>query len=82
MPTAKNPIRKIPVVNRFRLEQRFIETNTTNIFSQRLRYFARAVIPFQKQVTNKFSKGAFFALQEEIFLNLQNKELLNNKIHR
>jgi hypothetical protein len=74
------PIGKIPLVNRFRLEQRFIETNTSNIFSQRIRYFARAVIPFQKQVNSKFSEGAFFALQNEIFLNLQNKDLLNNKV--
>jgi hypothetical protein len=74
------PIGKIPVVNRFRLEQRFIETNSSNIFSQRLRYFARAVIPFEKQVTGKFTKGVFFALQNEIFLNLQNKDLLNHKV--
>lgn len=74
------PIGKIPLVNRFRLEQRFIETSTTDIFSQRIRYFARAVIPFQKQATNKFSRGAFLALQNEIFLHIQNKDLLNNKL--
>lgn len=74
------PIGKIPLVNRFRLEQRFIETNTDHLFAQRIRYFARAVIPFQKQGKEKFTKGTFFALQNEIFLNLQNKDLLNNKV--
>ena len=74
------PIGKIPLVNRLRLEQRFIETNTSDIFSQRVRYFARAVIPFQKQETNKFGKGAFLALQNEVFLNIQNKNLLNKNI--
>lgn len=74
------PIGKIPLVNRFRLEQRFIERNVDQIFSQRIRYFARAVVPFQKQETPKFTKGTFIALQNEIFLNLQNKDLLNNKV--
>lgn len=74
------PIGKIPLVNRFRLEQRFIERNTDDIFSQRIRYFSRAVIPLHKQEKPKFTKGAFFALQNEIFFNLQNKDLLNNNI--
>lgn len=74
------PIGKIPLVNRFRLEQRFIETNTDDLFAQRIRYFARAVIPFKKQEKEKFTKGTFFALQNEIFLNLQNKDALNNSV--
>jgi hypothetical protein len=70
---------KIPLVNRFRLEQRFIELNSSNVFSQRFRYFIRSVIPVQKQNAKPFSKGMFIALQNEIFLNIQNKEQLNNK---
>lgn len=65
--------------HRFRLEQRFLD-NTTNrndhYFSQRLRYFARAVIPFKKDST--FVKGPFIGLQNEIFVNVQNKEKVNN----
>jgi hypothetical protein len=53
--------------HRFRLEQRFLG-NTTNrtdhYFSQRLRYFARAVVPFKKSET--FTKGAFLGLQNEV----------------
>jgi hypothetical protein len=70
---------KIPLMNRFRLEQRFIELNANDVFSQRFRYFIRSVIPVQKQNVKPFSKGMFIALQNEIFLNIQNKEQLNNK---
>lgn len=72
-------IGKIPLMNRFRLEQRFIELNANDVFSQRFRYFIRSVIPVQKQNVKPFSKGMFIALQNEIFLNIQNKEQLNNK---
>ena len=65
---------KIPLTHRFRLEQRFInQANGDDAFSQRLRYFFRSVIPLQKQNTPAFSKGAFVALQNEVFLNIQNQ---------
>lgn len=70
---------KIPLTHRFRLEQRFIETNADDIFSNRLRYFVRSVIPLKKQ-EDKFNSGLFAALQNEIFLNLQNKDKLNGHI--
>jgi hypothetical protein len=65
--------------NRLRLEQRSIERQAGNIFSQRLRYFARLVVPLSKQKA-AFSRGAFAALQDEIFLNIQNKDKLNNSV--
>jgi hypothetical protein len=65
--------------HRFRLEQRFLG-NTTNkndhYFSQRLRYFARAVVPLKK--TETFNKGVFLGLQNEVFANVQN----NNKVNK
>ncbi|QEK52106.1 DUF2490 domain-containing protein [Pedobacter aquae] len=65
---------KIPLTHRFRLEQRFInQANGDDAFSQRLRYFFRSVIPLQKQSTPAFSKGAFVALQNEVFLSIQNQ---------
>jgi len=69
-------IGKFSLAHRLRLEQRFIETNTDDIFSNRIRYFFRSVIPLKKQ-ENKFNKGLFMALQNEVFINLQNKEKLN-----
>ena len=64
--------------HRFRLEQRYVG-NTTNkndhYFAQRLRYFARAVVPFKKDST--FSKGPFLGLQNEVFVNVQNKNRVN-----
>jgi len=68
--------------HRLRLEQRFLGNTSVegaarndHYFSQRLRYFARAVVPFKGD--SVFSKGAFFALQNEIFANVQNKDKVN-----
>jgi len=68
---------QVSLQNRFRLEQRFIERQTENVFGQRLRYFVRTIIPLKKQ-TNTFDKGLFVAIQNEIFFNVQNKEKFNN----
>jgi len=66
--------------HRFRLEQRFIERlNNDDLFSQRLRYFVRFIKPLQTAQPT-FTKGAFVALQNEIFLNLQNKSQINNSV--
>ncbi|MXV52959.1 DUF2490 domain-containing protein [Pedobacter sp. HMF7647] len=67
----------VSLQNRFRLEQRFIERQADDIFSQRLRYFVRTIIPLAKQ-EGKFSKGPYAALQDEIFFTIQNKEKLND----
>ncbi len=67
--------------HRFRLEQRFVG-NTTSLndhyFSQRLRYFARAVIPFRHNTV--FTKGPFIGLQNEVFINIQNKDKVNGHL--
>jgi hypothetical protein len=65
--------------HRFRLEQRFIETNGGDIFAQRLRYFFRMIKPLQGY-KETFDKGIFLALQDELFFNVQGKELLNNSL--
>jgi hypothetical protein len=72
-------IGKIPLAHRFRLEQRFIETPLEDVFSNRIRYFIRSVIPLTPQ-EDKFNTGLFMALQNEVFLNLQNKDKLNGHI--
>ncbi|PWS27139.1 DUF2490 domain-containing protein [Pedobacter yonginense] len=78
-------IKSVFASHRFRLEQRFVERNfvATNTdpdyFSQRLRYFFRLIKPLQK-ATPTFTKGAFVALQNEVFLNIQNKEKVNNSL--
>lgn len=69
------PIRNATLQHRFRLEQRFIERPVEDVFSQRLRYFARAIVPLKSGAP--FTKGAFLAVQDEVFLNLQNKDQLN-----
>ena len=72
-------IKKLALAHRFRLEQRFIERQTDNVFAQRLRYFVRGLIPVEKS-SGAFTKGMFAGLQNELFLNLQHKEKLNNKV--
>lgn len=77
----KQKISTISISHRLRLEQRFIETNSVNehIFAQRFRYFVRFILPLEKD-KQKFEKGAFVALQNEVFLNVQNKDELNHKV--
>jgi len=70
-------VSRASLTHRFRLEQRFIGQLSEDIFSQRLRYFLRAQIPLKNTDSAPFSKGAFVALQNEVFLHLQNKDRLN-----
>lgn len=67
------------VSHRFRLEQRYLgdsaDDRDDSYFAQRFRYFIRAVIPTRRD-TN-FSRGTFIALQNELFLNVQNKDKVN-----
>lgn len=62
--------------HRVRLEQRFIGRANEDVFSQRFRYFFRLIQPLQKAETS-FTKGPFIALQNEVFLNLQNVDKIN-----
>lgn len=62
--------------HRFRLEQRFLASDD---FAQRLRYFVRLIQPLQK-TEQGFTQGVFVALQNEVFLNIQNKEATNNNL--
>jgi len=66
--------------HRLRLEQRFLGSNATQdpYFAQRLRYFIRGVIPFNRDST--FTKGTFLALQNETFANIQNKHKVNQHL--
>ncbi|GGI27895.1 DUF2490 domain-containing protein [Pedobacter mendelii] len=72
-------IKTVFASHRVRVEQRFIERATEDIFAQRFRYFIRLIKPLQKAQPT-FTKGAFIALQNEVFLNFQNKAKINNSI--
>ena len=76
----KHKISSVNVSHRLRLEQRFIERlNNDDLFSQRARYFVRALIPLQKG-QQSFEKGWFAALQNELFFNVQGKDGLNGNV--
>jgi hypothetical protein len=69
------------ITHRFRLEQRFVEQQTggDRLFSQRLRYFLRSVVPM-KSDQSSFSEGPFVAIQNELFFNVQHDENVNGKL--
>jgi hypothetical protein len=67
--------------HRFRLEQRFLGNTTAKndyYYAQRLRYFARAVVPFKRD--SVFTKGPFLGLQNEVFVNVQTKNNVNKHL--
>ncbi|MBN9296053.1 MAG: DUF2490 domain-containing protein [Filimonas sp.] len=72
--------------HRFRLEQRFISKSVVSnnkletdghAFAQRLRYFARWVVPLKK--TANFKQGTFVSLQDEVFVNIGDASGVNGK---
>lgn len=74
------------ISHRLRLEQRFLSNVVINnnqlkhdetVFASRIRYFFRSVLPLQR--TEKFSKGWFAALQDEVFVNIGNTSHVNGK---
>jgi hypothetical protein len=68
------------ITHRFRLEQRFLGQTATqpDVFAQRFRYFARAVVPLSKQAP--FTNGTFIGLQNKVFANVQNKDKINKHL--
>ncbi|MCZ4242699.1 DUF2490 domain-containing protein [Pedobacter punctiformis] len=70
-------LKSIFASHRVRVEQRFIERTGEDVFAQRFRYFFRLIQPLQKSQPT-FTKGPFVALQNEVFLNIQNKDQINN----
>lgn len=62
-------------LHRFRLEQRFLRLQEDIVFTQRLRYFVRSVIPLQHH-NNGFQEGYFIGVQNELFFNIQNASVL------
>jgi hypothetical protein len=83
---VSHKINTISIAHRFRLEQRFlpvttIEDNKLQVIdrntSHRFRYFIRNIVPLQNK--NAFSQGFFFALQDEVFLNIAKQDAVNGK---
>ena len=78
---TQHKINNLNVIGRIRLEQRFIEQQQLSIFTQRIRFFVRTVIPITKSESKGFTKGNYIALQEEVFFNVQNKNQLNTHFY-
>ena len=70
----ESDLEKILLTNRLRLEQRFLGQQK---FAQRLRYYIRMQLPLFGN--SNFTSGYYFALQNELFLNVQNKQYVNDQ---
>lgn len=77
---------QLAIQHRFRLEERFVPKpvvvnnkieNDGSLYTTRLRYFIRNILPLKQQPV--FTKGAFVALQNEVFVNISNKKNVNGK---
>lgn len=69
---------KVEINARFRLEQRFVREKELVNFSQRGRAFFSAQIPLKADTG--FSSGIYAKIQNEVFMNVQNREKVNNSI--
>lgn len=75
----RHKIGRISISHRLRVEQRWISTVAAPDdyqAQQRFRYFLRGLIPFSNQ--EKFTKGFYAAVQDEVMFNYVNKEVTNN----
>jgi len=70
-------LKKVEMNVRARLEQRFIREDGI-AFSQRARAFISAQIPLVANAD--FSKGLYAAVQNELFVNVQHKDLVNHHL--
>jgi len=73
--TFKFQLKRTEMMFRTRLEQRFIKEETT-VFAQRGRVLISAQIPLA--ANNDFTQGLYGKLQDELFMNLQNKAKVNH----
>jgi hypothetical protein len=68
-------LKRTELTVRTRLEQRFVQNSSID-FSQRARLFISAQIPL---LANKeFTKGWYTTLQNELFVNVQHKDVVNH----
>lgn len=83
----QQPVRLLTLQHRLRLEERFIGSTrfveglgiiSPAIFSTRIRYFNRLVMPWQS--ARPFQKGPYNALQNEVFFNLTGIDKLTGKV--
>lgn len=84
----QQPIGRINLQHRFRLEERFLgATRITEgvglpapaVYATRFRYFNRILLPIR--IRKSFERGLFGAIQNEFFLNVSGKKKLNTHLY-
>ncbi|MEO6151147.1 MAG: DUF2490 domain-containing protein [Mucilaginibacter sp.] len=77
----KQNIQAVAITHRIRVEQRFTERpGTSELFTQRFRYYIRALIPLAKQKETTFNKGMYTAIQDELFFHMQINDQVNSSL--
>lgn len=78
---AQRKLGDFPLTHRLRLEQRFIErASGGDVYSDRLRYFGRLLVPLKASGGTPFTQGNYLAVQNEVFLNLTGRGDLNRQL--
>lgn len=77
--TMKNNISRVFFEHRYRLEQRWIETNSNTRYLNRIRYLLRTTIPLNKKVVEK--NALFLSFYDEIFIHLNSTPFDRNRIY-
>ena len=77
---AQRKLGDLPLTHRLRLEQRFIErASGGDVYSDRLRYFGRLLVPLNASGGSPFTQGNYIAVQNEVFVNLSGRGDLNGQ---
>lgn len=75
----KNNSGRLFFEHRYRFEQRWIETATTNSYKNRIRYLLRMTIPINKKEMGK--NTLFLSVYDEIFLHLNKNSWDRNRLY-
>ena len=65
--------------HRYRFEERFLHTATTDLYKSRIRYLLRASIPLNKKEMVK--NTAFLSFYDEIFIHINNAPFDRNRLY-
>ena len=75
----KNNVDRILLEHRYRFEQRWVETEQTSYYKNRIRYLLRITIPLNKKELVK--NTLFTSFYDEVFLHLNNIPFDRNRLY-
>lgn len=75
----KNNLGRVNFEHRYRLEQRWLQTNTDDKYLNRIRYLIRATIPLNKKTVEKHT--LFVTFYEELFIHFSSVPFDRNRFY-